>query len=135
MIQQIHCRDLVIIHEMPNQFISNAIVTADKICRPLIQAKKLQPSDLRINVIEFKSFNSNGIYHQRISGFASFDDMRSYRSWDFPWIQSDGPVIKSSLRQGSKHFRSDATKVIVLNVTAIPRLNGVLSQFKSNHHY
>jgi len=116
--------DLVVIQEMPNELIQTAPEAANKICRPLIKSGRLKPSNLRLSIIEFECFE-NKQARQRFSGVQTFDGLRDWRSWDFPWIPRPAPgVMTASLRSGLGHFRSSATKVVLLNVRSIPIRSG-----------
>ena len=117
-------RDLVIIQEMPNELIPNITDTANKICRPLIKSKQLDPSNLRIKLIEFECFDEKES-RQRFFGPTSFDGMRDWRAVDYPWLSRPAAgVITASLRMGIEACRDSATKVIVLNVRSIPIRSG-----------
>jgi hypothetical protein len=117
-------RDLVIIQEMPNELIPNITDTANKICRPLIKSKQLDPSNLRIKLIEFECFDEKES-RQRFFGPTSFDGMRDWRAVDYPWLwRPAAGVITASLRMGLNACRDSATKVIVLNVRSIPIRSG-----------
>jgi hypothetical protein len=117
-------RDLLVIQEMPNELVPNVTDTANKICRPLIKSKQLNPSNLRVNFIEFECFDDKES-RQRFSGVLTFDGIRDWRAVDFPWIwRPAAGVITASLRKGTSHFRDSATKVIVLNVRSIPIRSG-----------
>ena len=117
-------RDLLIIQEMPNELIQTAPEAANKICRPLIKSGQLNPSNLCLNIIEFECFE-NKQARQRFSGVQTFDGLRDWRSWDYPWIPRPAAgVMTASLRSGLTSFRSSATKVVLLNVRSIPIRSG-----------
>jgi hypothetical protein len=83
-------RDLLIIQEMLNELIQTAPEAANKICRPLMNRLAAR---------------------QRFSGVQTFDGLRDWRSWDYPWIARPAAgVMTASLRSGLTSFRSSATK-------------------------
>jgi hypothetical protein len=109
---------------MPNELVPNITDAANKICRPLIRSKQLDPSNLRIKFIEFECFDDKES-RQRFSDATSFDELRDWRAVDFPWEPRPAAgVITASLREAVKDFRDSATKVIVLNVRSIPIRSG-----------
>jgi hypothetical protein len=115
---------------MHNEFIPNATETANMICGPLINSGQLNPSNLRINFIEFESFETVSL--QRLSGIQTFGQLQAYRGGDLPWIRCRGPVIPSALTKGIKDFRPSATKVVVLNLRSLPLRNGKPLRRKKN---
>jgi hypothetical protein len=54
----------------------------------------------------------------------TFDKLRDYGSWHFPWLQCDGPGIMASLKKAVQYLRPEAMKIIVLNLNAVPFSNG-----------